>query len=781
MANLFNLDFNAAKTALKTFISNTDDFKDYNFEGSAINELLNVLASFTEKFSFYLNNVANEFFILTAQNEDNIYKLANMLNYLPSRKVSPSITISLTRIGSDNIHIPKFSAWTMGSLKLTNLTDIDITDGATHEVTLNEGTVITETFTSDGTDFQTFSLTEREKVDNDTLFVYVDTPDGLGSYTLGTENWKPIILLDLNESGNNYYINYFSTFDIRFDDGSVFTKPAENDRIRVIYNKTLGATNNGSVSTVTLDNTVLNAKLTITNPNNDVLVNGLDEESITAIQQRASGAFSTQSRAITQSDYDNLIKTYGSYDLYSGIKIWGGETEWIDTSEEVVQEADGEKRDLGHIYLSALRATTYNYLTQTEINNIESFLDKKKILTLFFRFLHPNIIEITPSVQVKYKSTILPNFDTDLISDINTYLDGLEGFDGIFNQSNLDQFIDSQDNVDYMSSSVATSVLVKSGAELSSTASGGSATTLIDSSLIGKYSDDYFQKKYIHHLTGTNAPQTMVTGTYDDSTGTFTFAQRLTLADASAFTVGESISGDGVGGNDGVGVVVEKNVNDVYVNVTSGTFVASNGVDDDDPFVSSETTISSITTYLAVANTDTYEIVDFNDYNAIRLNQPITSGSISETISTPSATTSFTATGGSTTTLVDTTNLEGHYKDDYWNTYTLKHLTGTNAPQTLTITDYDDSTGTLTFATALAINAGDTYRLEGTLADNAGDLEINGTDIGDVDYTNGWITYTYNFGLDSVQFDFTFDNTLALAFDRETFLKFTDLTSITAL
>ena len=781
MADLFNLDFEAAKTAFKAFLSGTDDFKDYNFEGSAINNLLDVHANFIEKFAFYLNNVANEFFISSAQNEDNVLKLANMLNYPVKRKVSPTITISLTRIGSDNIHIPKYSAWTMGSLKLTNLTDIDISDNNTHEFTLNEGTVITETFTSDGTAFQTFSLTERDKVDNDNLYVYVDTPDGLGAYTLGTENWLPVILLDLNASGNNYYINHFSTLDIRFDDGAVFTKPAENDRIRVIYLKTLGATNNGSVSTVTLDNTVLNAKLTITNPNSDVLINGVDNESITAIKQRAPGYFSTQGRAVSQPDYDNIIKAYGSYDLYADIKIWGGETEWIDINEEVVRETDGDQIDAGHIYFSALKASTYDYLTQTEINSIEDFLIKKKIITLFFRFLHPNIIEVTPSISVKYNSTILPNFDTDLISDINTHLDTLEEYNGVFNQSNLDQFIDSQDNVDYMSSSITTSVTAKTGVELNSIASGGSATTLIDTSIIGKYEEDYFQKYRLRHLTGTNAPQMIVVALYDDTTGTYTFAKKLTLADASAFDVNDDITGDGVGGNAGEGVILEKIGNDVWVNVTAGTFVATNAVDDANPYVGSETTITTVTGSLAVANTDTYEVIDFNDYNAIRLNNVITATSISETISIPSATGTYTTTGGSTTTLTDATNLLAKYKDDYFIDYTINHLTGTNAPQTLTVTDYDDSAGTLTFASANAIGVGDTYRLSSTLADNAGVLEYGGNAIGIIDYTNGWITYTYNFGVAFIQFDLTFTDDNAMTFDKETFLKFTDITSITTL
>lgn len=74
----------------------------------------------------------------------------------------------------------------------------------------------------------------------------------------------------------------------------------------------------------------------------------------------------------------------------------------------------------------------------------------------------------------------------------------------------------------------------------------------------------------------------------------------LTLADSTKFELGDPIIGDGIGGNDGKGIVVGKDGNDVTVKVSEGTFVATNGVDDRDPFVAPDTTISAVVTEDAV-------------------------------------------------------------------------------------------------------------------------------------------------------------------------------------
>jgi hypothetical protein len=134
--------------------------------------------------------------------------------------------------------------------------------------------------------------------------------------------------------------------------------------------------------------------------------------------------------------------------------------------------------------------------------------------------------------------------------------------------------------------------------------------SIVDSSLAGSYNDDYFNGNTFQHLTGTNATQTLTISDYTGATGEFKIRQKLILDDASAFTVGGDITGDGVSGNDGVGVVYSITDNDVYVTVTSGTFVETNDVDNANPYSASEATISSYTPSLLISKGDTWIIED---------------------------------------------------------------------------------------------------------------------------------------------------------------------------
>jgi len=100
---------------------------------------------------------------------------------------------------------------------------------------------------------------------------------------------------------------------------------------------------------------------------------------------------------------------------------------------------------------------------------------------------------------------------------------------------------------------------------------------------------------------------------------TITKVSVLTLTSATNFAVGEAITGDGVGGNDGVGEILSKSGNVVTVEMTSGTFVATNGVDDVDPFVGAETTIASVDEEFFYIDTDKIskqnnEVIVYVDY-----------------------------------------------------------------------------------------------------------------------------------------------------------------------
>ena len=453
---IYDLDFTSVRNDFKTFISTHDKFKDYNFEGSALSSLLDVFAYFVQHQNYYLNAVSNELFLSTAKIENNIYKLANMLNYLPNRKSAPSMTVEITRTVTETILIPKFSKFKMGSIDLTNLTDIIITDNNPLVVTLHEGVVDTETFISDGTDFQTYQLKERERIDNDNLFVYVDVPDGSGGYILEADSWKNINILDYDSAGRNYYIDYFENFFIKFDNGKLFNKPNLDDRVRIIYLNTNGALNNGNVATVTENDPLIDGSK-ITFANQTVLVDGTDEETLIEIQTRAPQYFPTQSRAVVEKDYEYIVKKYSKFNTFDDITIWGGEKEYIDAYDKLVQTSP--IKDLGHVYVSALKSDG-TYLTTANQDDLLAFLYKRKFHAIFFRYVHPNVVKITPTANIFYKS-VLGLDEATIQTSLAKYLDTIRGFKKEYKHSNFEAYINNLDDVDYVELTYTTKVKIK--------------------------------------------------------------------------------------------------------------------------------------------------------------------------------------------------------------------------------------------------------------------------------------------------------------------------------
>jgi hypothetical protein len=93
----YNLDFATLKEQFKTFIAGQTEFQDYNFEGSALSQLVDVITFGIQYQQMYLNMTTNELFLDTAQIESNVFKLANTLNYIPKRKSSAYIWTGIQR------------------------------------------------------------------------------------------------------------------------------------------------------------------------------------------------------------------------------------------------------------------------------------------------------------------------------------------------------------------------------------------------------------------------------------------------------------------------------------------------------------------------------------------------------------------------------------------------------------------------------------------------------------------------------------------------------------
>lgn len=456
MEEFYDLDLETIQTNIKAFFQASTEFQDYNFDGAALTQLGNTLGYVTQYLAFYLNQTVNELTLGNAEIRSRILELSNMLNYLPNRKSMPYIDVTIQRTESVTIIIPKYSEWKIGNIYLVNLDDITINSGASQNIRLYEGIYTIEYFTSDGSDFQEYTLAECEDIDNNTLQVYVDVPDGTGGYTLDTVGWTNVNTSAFTANSNSHYLSYKDEIKIKFDNGQLFNKPAEDDRIRVSYIVTNGALYNGSTGTITCTDTAVlnNDKLTITPTT--TLLNGTDEESSDAIKVRAPLYYTTQSRAITEDDFINLFMKWSKYSLLHSANCWGGEKEWM-LSDEIVESS--YEKDLGHVYITAIMSD-WSYLTSTEKTEAIDFFDPYKIITIFMKFMDPVFVNIVPTVNIKYNTVISLDL-TAIETEINEYLETLNGFNKTFYLSEIISYIQDLNNVTYTYITYTSSVTVK--------------------------------------------------------------------------------------------------------------------------------------------------------------------------------------------------------------------------------------------------------------------------------------------------------------------------------
>ena len=368
--NLVSLDFDSIKTNLKTYMKSQDIFKDYDFEGSNINVLLDVLSYNTYLNSFYLNMVASESFLDSAQLTDSVYSHAKELNYLPRSRKSSQIVLEpfvLTlSAGANQLFMPKgtrFSGVSGGvsyqfvtNSDYINNTPITNTDGSVsfnisqraydqygtsyivNPFTIYQGgykargaNLPPDTFVIDySIENQKFILTDS-KVDTDSITVTVIEDSGAATYDyiysstlLGVKSTDPVFFVQPANNGK---------YEIIFGDDIIGRRPKNSATVIVEYIVTEGDAANG-VTRFNLDTNVAAASGSTFNGNLPVIVSSVDipggsyggamAETVEQIKYKAPRYFQTQERAVTISDYKILLQN--KFPEISAIQVFGGET-----------------------------------------------------------------------------------------------------------------------------------------------------------------------------------------------------------------------------------------------------------------------------------------------------------------------------------------------------------------------------------------------------------------------------------------------------------------------
>lgn len=336
-ANLTSLDFDTLKSNLKTYLSTQSVFKDYNFEGSNMNVLLDVLAYNTYLNSFYLNMVASEMFLDSAQKLDTVVSHAKELNYTPrsarSSVANVDITLSANGITTPLI-IPRGTIFSGTNANgtynfVTRTRTTHSSPNTVYEITdlqIYEGLYVNNSFIVNSSDETQRFVLNNQNIDTDSLIVtvYEDNFASNGVYT------KADTLFGLDNHSNVYFIQACENnqYEILFGDGFLGYRPKNESLIVAEYMVNNGKDAEG-VSTFSMDTDLGNSNGgqvtvdTITTVSNSS--SGSNIEEIESIRFYAPRYFATQQRAVASDDYKSLVLSKFGGTL-ADVNVYGGET-----------------------------------------------------------------------------------------------------------------------------------------------------------------------------------------------------------------------------------------------------------------------------------------------------------------------------------------------------------------------------------------------------------------------------------------------------------------------
>jgi hypothetical protein len=329
-----NLDFGSIKSSLKTFLGQQDTLKDYNFDGSALSVLVDLLAYNTQYNAYYLNMVANEMFLDSSVQRNSVVSHAKMLNYIPRSAVSSkaSIKLQVNQVGTSTLTLPKFTPFLSEAIDGVNYTFLT-KDSTTVNVSANtaifnnieiaEGVAASAAFTVNTTSNPKLIFTISDaNIDTSTLVVSVqDSSTSLvyNTYTRATD------YVALTPTSKVYFLQegMNGNYEIYFGDGILGATLIDGNVVNISYVSTSGTSAFGANS-FSIMSSVGGYSNTVISPITSAFA-GADKESITSIKYTAPKAYAAQGRAVTKEDYIYLIQNNSTNLPIESVSVWGGE------------------------------------------------------------------------------------------------------------------------------------------------------------------------------------------------------------------------------------------------------------------------------------------------------------------------------------------------------------------------------------------------------------------------------------------------------------------------
>jgi hypothetical protein len=396
------LDFDTIKTNLRTFLNQQAEFTDYDFEGSGLSVLLDVLAYNTHYNAYYLNMVANESFLDTAILRDSVVSHAKTLGYVPHSTTASIATLNFRANSatstSGTLTLPAGFGFLSNQIDSKPYNFIVLNDTTVSKANnsylfenleIYEGQLVTYKFVhnSASNPKQTFTLPE-ESIDTSTIKVQVSPSSGntqLTVYNLVSD------ILDVNSDSEVFYLqeNKSGKYQIYFGNDSVGKSLPDGAIVNTTFLKTNGTAANKANNFVATAGVTDSLSEYITNfviTPVSAAAGGAVRESVDDIKFGAAAQYTTQNRLVTVKDYESYLKK--NYPSVDSLSVWGGEEE--------------DPPTYGKVYISLKPKENY-YISETEKQRIiDEIIKPKSIVSVDAIIRDPEYLYLLIENYVEY-------------------------------------------------------------------------------------------------------------------------------------------------------------------------------------------------------------------------------------------------------------------------------------------------------------------------------------------------------------------------------------------
>ena len=396
------LDFDTIKSNLKNFLSDQNEFADYNFDGSAMSVLLDVLSYNTHYNAFYLNMIVNEMFLDTASIRNSVVSRAKHLGYTPQSVRGAKAYVDLTIYPPDTpstIVIAKdtqFASTVNGVAYVfatTTSTTINVNANGIYtsaNVELSQGLPLTHRYTANTNDPDQKFILPNANTDTSTLVVKIQTSaSDSNTFVYSVANDTTTV----NSTSNVYFLEESEDgkYEVLFGDDIIGRKPV-NGNIVILQSLIADADQPNGASTFAPVGTVGGYANVVVSTLSSAS-GGSVRDTVQKIKFNAPRSFQAQNRAVTLNDYIRILQR--DYTAAESVVAWGGE--------------DNDPPVYGKVYLAVKPAggLTLSDATKTFIKN--TILKDRNIVSVTPEITDPDYLYIKVDTTIKYNS-----IETDL-------------------------------------------------------------------------------------------------------------------------------------------------------------------------------------------------------------------------------------------------------------------------------------------------------------------------------------------------------------------------------